>query len=205
MTHRRFDFSRISQASETLQKKQGVKNICIHKGLPFPGDPEWWSPMDVTKAAKDFPNLNFLVYHSGFKGPQESLAAAKDEFRKTTYVPWTSDLCAWKKKNADVKNIYMEMGSTFALMISTNPLLASYVMGMIIDAFGADHVLWGTDSIWYGTPRKANRSRLDNPLTPIAEGTMTNGCCFRCGASGSAMKRDVRNISVPTIFTSILS
>jgi len=134
-------------------QKQGVRNICIHKGLPFPGDPEWWSPMDVTKAAKDFPNLNFLVYHSGFKGPQDALGAARDEFRKTTYVPWTSDLCAWKKENPEVKNIYMEMGSTFALMVSTSPLLAAYVMGMIIDAFGVDHVLWGTDSIWWGSPQ----------------------------------------------------
>jgi hypothetical protein len=23
----------------------------------------------------------------------------------------------------------------------------------MIEAFGADHVLWGTDSIWYGTPQ----------------------------------------------------
>jgi uncharacterized protein len=26
-------------------------------------------------------------------------------------------------------------------------------MGQIVDAFGADHVLWDTDSIWYGTPQ----------------------------------------------------
>jgi len=26
-------------------------------------------------------------------------------------------------------------------------------MGQIVDAFGADHVLWGTDSIWYGAPQ----------------------------------------------------
>jgi hypothetical protein len=149
----RLDDEKTTYPALERAQKQGVKNICIHKGLPFPGDPEWWSPMDVTKAAKDFPNLNFLVYHSGFKGPQDALAAAKDEFRKTTYVPWTSDLCAWKKKNPAVKNIYMEMGSTFALMVSTSPLLAAYVMGMIIDAFGADHVLWGTDSIWWGSPQ----------------------------------------------------
>jgi hypothetical protein len=24
---------------------------------------------------------------------------------------------------------------------------------MIIDAFGADHVLWGTDSVWWGSPQ----------------------------------------------------
>jgi len=27
------------------------------------------------------------------------------------------------------------------------------VMGMIIDAFGVNHVLWGTDSIWWGSPQ----------------------------------------------------
>src|SRR5947207_15751222 len=47
----------------------------------------------------------------------------------------------------------MEMGSTFAMMMSSSPLLAAYVVGMIIDAFGPDHVLWGTDSIWWGSPQ----------------------------------------------------
>jgi uncharacterized protein len=133
-------------------QKQGVKNICLHKGLPFPGDPNWWSPMDVPKAAKDFPNLNFLVYHSGFKGVG-AFASRTADFEPGTYIPWTSDICAWKKKNPEVKNIYMEIGSTFAMMVSTNPRLAAYVIGMIIDAFGTDHLLWGTDSIWWGSPQ----------------------------------------------------
>ncbi len=133
-------------------QKQGVKNICLHKGLPFPGDPQWWNPMDVTRAAKDFPNLNFLVYHSAFKGA-DAFGAAKGDFHEATYIPWTSDICAWKKKNSGVKNIYMELGSTFALMVSTSPRMAAYVIGMIIDAFGADHVLWGTDPIWWGSPQ----------------------------------------------------
>ena len=47
----------------------------------------------------------------------------------------------------------MEMGSTFALMVSSSPLLATHVLGMTLDAFGADHVLWGTDSIWWGSPQ----------------------------------------------------
>ena len=29
----------------------------------------------------------------------------------------------------------------------------AHLLGQVIDAFGADHVLWGTDSIWYGTPQ----------------------------------------------------
>lgn len=148
----RVDDEKIAYPALQHAQKQGVKNICLHKGLPFPGDPEWWNPMDVTKAAKNFPNLNFLVYHSGFKGT-EGLTAATSSFREAAYIPWTSDICAWKKKNPEVRNIYMEMGSTFAMMVSTNPLLAAYVIGMIIDAFGVEHLLWGTDSIWWGSPQ----------------------------------------------------
>ncbi len=149
----RLDDEKVAYPALEYARKQGIKNICVHKGLPFPGDPEWWNPMDVARAAKDFPNLNFLVYHSGFKGPEEALPAAAGGFKKTSYIPWTSDICNWKKKNPEAKNVYMELGSTFALMVSTSPLLAAHVLGMIIDAFGPDHVLWGTDSIWWGSPQ----------------------------------------------------
>jgi uncharacterized protein len=149
----RLDDEKEAYPALEYSRKKGVKNICVHKGLPFPGDLKWWSPMDVTAAAKDFPDLNFLIYHSGFKGLEDALPAAEDGFRKTSYIPWVSDICSWKKTNPQVSNIYMEMGSTFAMMVSSSPLLAAYVVGMIIDAFGPDHVLWGTDSIWWGSPQ----------------------------------------------------
>jgi hypothetical protein len=44
---------------------------------------------------------------------------------KTSYIPWVSDICGWKKKNPQVSNIYMEMGSAFAMMVSSSPLLAA--------------------------------------------------------------------------------
>jgi len=149
----RLDDEKEAYPALEYSRKKGIKNICVHKGLPFPGDLKWWSPMDVTGAAKDFPDLNFLIYHSGFKGLEDALPVAEDGFRKTSYIPWVSDICSWKKKNPQVSNIYMEMGSTFAMMVSSSPLLAAYVVGMIIDAFGPDHVLWGTDSIWWGSPQ----------------------------------------------------
>jgi hypothetical protein len=135
-------------------RKSGVKNVCLHKGLPLSThNEEWWHPRDIMKAAVDFPTLNFLVYHSGFKSIEEALPAARDSFQKTSNVPWVSDLCAWKKKNPQVKNVYMELGSTFGLMVATSPLLCAHVLGTILDAFGPDHVLWGTDSIWWGSPQ----------------------------------------------------
>jgi uncharacterized protein len=149
----RLDDEKLAYPALEYSRKKGIKNICVHKGLPFPGEVKWWSPMDVTRAAKDFPDLNFLVYHSGFKSLEEALPAAENEFNTSNYIPWVSDICIWKKKNPQVNNIYMEMGSTFGMIVSSSPLLAAYVMGMIIDAFDSDHVLWGTDSIWWGSPQ----------------------------------------------------
>lgn len=135
-------------------RKMGIKNICIHKGLPLAGfNVEHCHPRDVVKAALDFPDLNFLLYHSGFKSLQDALPAAEEGFRKNPYVPWVSDLCDFRKKNPQLTNVYMELGSTFGQMVVTHPLLCAHVLGMTIQAFGSDGVLWGTDSIWWGSPQ----------------------------------------------------
>ncbi len=135
-------------------RRLGVKNICIHKGLAgglF--DEAHCHPRDVVKVSKDFPDLNLLIYHSAFKGLQDALPAAESGLRATTSVPWVSDLCEYRKRNQHMTNVYMELGSTFGMMAITHPLLCAHVLGMIIQAFGEDHVLWGTDSIWWGSPQ----------------------------------------------------
>jgi len=135
-------------------RKVGIKTICVHKGLPLAGfNVEHCSPRDVPKAAMDFPDLNFILYHSGFKSLEDALPAAKDNFKTSAYVPWTSDIAAARKKNPKMTNVYMELGSTFGMLVMTSPMLCGHVLGMIIDAFGADHVLWGTDSVWWGSPQ----------------------------------------------------
>jgi hypothetical protein len=62
-------------------------------------------------------------------------------------------LCAWKKANPRVANVYMELGATFGMTAISFPILCAHILGMTIDAFGEDHVLWGTDSIWWGSPQ----------------------------------------------------
>ena len=45
----------------------GIRNIAIHKGLPFgPKSYEHSTCSDIGPIAKRFPDLNFLIYHSGF-------------------------------------------------------------------------------------------------------------------------------------------
>jgi predicted TIM-barrel fold metal-dependent hydrolase len=127
-------------------RKLGVKRICLHKGLPLGPVGDYNHPRDVVKAARDFPDLDFLVYHSGLLGPSATKPSGE--------VPWTTEFCQIKKREgAGLQNIYMELGSTFGQLVTTNPTGCAHLLGQIIETFGADHVLWGTDSIWYGSPQ----------------------------------------------------
>lgn len=130
-------------------RKLKVKRVCVHKGLPLGPVPEYNHPRDLIKAAKDFPDMDFLVYHSGFRGT----VSVEEVFAKTGQIPWTTEFCRMKQQRPDIANIYMELGSTFAQLVTTHPTVCAHLLGQIIEAFGADHVLWGTDSIWYGTPQ----------------------------------------------------
>jgi hypothetical protein len=126
-------------------RKLGVRRVCIHKGLPLGPIADYNHPRDLIKAARDFPDIDFIAYHSGLLGvPSTS---------RSPNVPWTTEFCAMKKRAPDLRNIYMELGSTFGQLVTGNPTACAHLLGQVIDAFGPDHVLWGTDSIWYGTPQ----------------------------------------------------
>jgi predicted TIM-barrel fold metal-dependent hydrolase len=140
-------------------KALGIKNLCVHKGLPLGFfNEKACQPLDLEKAAKDWPDLNFIVYHSGFRG-FGGLAAGTGEKvtdKKTDdpqEIPWISDILRILKRNPEIKNIYFELGSTFQQTSSRDPVLCLHMLGQMIQVAGADHILWGTDSIWGGSPQ----------------------------------------------------
>jgi hypothetical protein len=145
----RMDDEQIAYPMLEQARKLGVKRICVHKGLPLGPVPDYNHPRDLIRAAKDFPDLNFLVYHSGFRG----VTSIDQIFAKTGEIPWTTEFCRMKDKEPAISNIYMELGSTFAQLVTMHPLICAHLLGQLIRSFGVDHVLWGTDSIWYGTPQ----------------------------------------------------
>jgi predicted TIM-barrel fold metal-dependent hydrolase len=150
----RVDDEKIAYPMLEASRRLGINNICLHKGLPLQGGvEEYWHPRDLERAAKDFPDLDFIVYHAAFRSLQPAMDAAREEFRTTTRVDWVTDLCEIRQRNQGLTNIYAELGSTFGQMVITSPLLCAHVLGMLIQTFGADHVLWGTDSIWWGSPQ----------------------------------------------------
>ncbi len=49
-------------------------------------------------------------------------------------------------------NVYAELGTTWYLALR-RPREAAHVLGKLLRAVGEDRILWGTDSIWYGSPQ----------------------------------------------------
>src|SRR6266436_3448369 len=79
--------------------KAGIKNICIHKGLFAPGAEQQYPKLrpyadvrDVGKAAKDWPQVNFVIYHSGYRWVGGNPADGMAEFDRTGRSSWASDL-----------------------------------------------------------------------------------------------------------------
>jgi len=139
------DDEKISYPMLEKARALGVRRLCVHKGLPLGPVEDYNHPRDLIRAATDFPDIDFLVYHSGLLSVGATSQAAE--------VPWTTEFCQMKQQAPGLTNLYMELGSTFGQLVTTNPTACAHLLGQIIRAFGADHVLWGTDSIWYGTPQ----------------------------------------------------
>jgi hypothetical protein len=133
--------------------KLGVRNICTHKGLPLPGPgKDFFRPDDMVKAAKDWPDINFIVFHSGMKHMMTTVPPGESGIDPDGNIPWTTEFCK-QIKAAGVKNIYLELGAVFGHSVVTHPDVCGHLLGQVIAAVGADHVIWGTDSIWWGSPQ----------------------------------------------------
>jgi hypothetical protein len=52
-----------------------------------------------------------------------------------------------------VKNVYGDLGQIFAQSTVAEPRLCAAMMGMLVKGLGADHVVWGTDAVWTGSPQ----------------------------------------------------
>jgi predicted TIM-barrel fold metal-dependent hydrolase len=130
-----------------------VRRVCAHKGISnlVPTG----SPRDVGPAAAAFPDLEFLIYHSGYEIPA-SEAPEEGPFDEATAHLGTNRLVA-SLRGAGLgpgANVYAELGSTWFCLIR-RPEEAAHVLGKLLLAVGEDNVLWGTDAIWYGAPQPA--------------------------------------------------
>lgn len=140
--------------------KAGITTVCIHKGLlpadyatAIPGGLWKYATVDdLAKAAKDWPKINFVIYHSALRPFAESPDPSLERFEKTGYIEWVSDLVEIPAKHG-VSNVYADIGTSFAMSATANPRFCAAFIGTLIKGLGQDHVFWGTDSVWYGSPQ----------------------------------------------------
>ncbi len=149
-------YEKLVKAAKT---NPSLANVCVHKGLfppaiteKFPHLLQYCDVRDVGKAAKDWPQLNFVIYHSGFRFVGGSYPAGMAQFEKTGRIDWVTDLSEIPAKYG-VKNVYGDVGQLFAQSTVAAPQLNAAMMGQLIKGLGADHVVWGTDAVWTGAPQ----------------------------------------------------
>jgi predicted TIM-barrel fold metal-dependent hydrolase len=135
----------VGQAFLTRARETGVRTVCVHKGLGT----RYASPVDIGPAAKANPDLRFVAYHSGY-----DTGASEGPYSDATSTTGVNRLL---KSVADAGvgaggNVYAELGSTWWLLMR-DPTQAAHVIGKLVARLGHDNVLWGTDSIWYGSPQ----------------------------------------------------
>ena len=123
----------------------GVKLVCAHKGMSALADTG--SPRDIGPAARAFPDINFVIYHSGYEsdgtpeGPYVDATAGEGVNRFVTTL-----------RDTGIEpggNVFAELGTTWFCLLR-HPVEAAHVIGKLLLAVGEDNVIWGTDGIWYG-------------------------------------------------------
>ena len=143
----RLDDEQVAYPMLDRASKLGIRLINVHKGLPAmfaPGSPESVRTTDFPKVVQDWPHLKFCAYHSGY-------------FQAGTHPAGKEGISEFLEMIATIpekrrRNVYAEIGSTFAILIA-QPDHAAHFLGQLLQALGPRNVLWGTDSIWWGSPQ----------------------------------------------------
>jgi len=136
--------------------------VATHKGFALPGfDQRAASPKDIGPAAKAFPGIKFLVYHSGHdtgEGPQRDYPgdeAVDVSGRSVNALIKTLRMNGLDgpSNGGNSPNVYAELGSVWRDYMG-NADSAAHLIGKLVKHVGPKRVVWGTDSLWYGSPHR---------------------------------------------------
>jgi len=152
-----------------LKTHPGFFNVCIHKGLStnaLPSQPELGHPADIPAAARDWRELNFIMYHACIRPGFWVLNALNDvrsgRLRNSLNevgigvregVPdilWSTEFAI---TCAELRNVYAELGTTFASSVITFPTVCAHLLGQFMKFMGDERIVFGSDSPWYGGPQ----------------------------------------------------
>lgn len=149
------DDEKITYPFYEKSKELGLNIFSVHKGFSYQSKTlgHLANPQDVEKAALDHPDLTFVIYHSAMQH-----APGEPDFG-TSFDPETGDF-AWhdvlmkiKQRNPQIDNVYPEIGSSYGTLAVFSPEMCQHLIGRNVKLYGSDHVVWGTDCLWWGSPQ----------------------------------------------------
>jgi uncharacterized protein len=149
-----------------LGDRHGIpKLVAVHKGFALPGfDQRAASPRDIGPAARRFPDVTIVVYHSGYNservGPYPGDGNVKSAGLSVDSLVKSLRENGWDAgrfvpaglEHGNVPNVYAEIGSTWRSVMH-DPDQAAHLLGKLITHVGPQRVCWGTDSLWFGSPQ----------------------------------------------------
>jgi predicted TIM-barrel fold metal-dependent hydrolase len=155
---------------EVMKKYPGFRTLCVHKGLSTNAGrvPELGHPMDIPKAARDYPHFNFAIYHgcirpgfwveNAYADIQSGrLRNGPGEFDVGTNLKHGVPDILWSTEFAYLarpfKNVFTEIGTTFASCVITFPTVCAHLFGQWMKIMGEDQIIFGSDSVHYGSPQ----------------------------------------------------
>jgi len=140
--------------------------IATHKGFALPGfDQRAATPRDIGPAARANPDVNFLVYHSGYDIGDDQEPYPGDDVAVSNVNKVDALVKSLRENNWDasrfvepgktfgnVPNVYAELGSVWRSVMN-DPDQCAHLLGKLITHVGPKRIAWGTDSLWYGSPQ----------------------------------------------------
>ena len=66
---------------------------------------------------------------------------------------WHAELMKIKERHPEIQNVYPEIGSAFGSLAIQHPVMCQHLIGKNVKVYGVDHVIWGTDCLWWGSPQ----------------------------------------------------
>jgi predicted TIM-barrel fold metal-dependent hydrolase len=119
-------------------QKLGVDVVQFHKGIPFgKTNVEVMSPLDIQAAARDFPDMKFVIHHLS--------------------VPYF-DETIWVANRFD--NVYLALSGNIDYFVIA-PRLVQEQLGRLLMEVGVDKLLWGSEAALAGGPAPYLKAFMD--------------------------------------------
>jgi uncharacterized protein len=168
----------------------GVNVFVAHKGLPLVNfDPAFNHPDDVVAVSRQFPDMQFVIYHAAWDPSQV----------EGPYDPNATIGIDTLLRSLDVHgvppndNVWVDIATLWRQLLTT-PDQAAHALGKLLSRVGTKRVLWGTDAIWYGSPEPQIMAMRTFEITPQFQET------YHYPALTPEVKADLFGLNAATLF-----